>query len=199
MPSATYPDLNSVKTFLGIPLTTLTEDARLTSYLNAAIHFVEEMTGRSFSANDKETVSRFVFPWHISERGRLLYLGREFYELSAVRGSSTATEDLFDGMYVPYSFYDEPPYRFIRVLPKVTDTWNTIDVDQIWLTLRPGYQGMVPDDLFLAMQMMVEGMYRKRLSRLQGNQIARQNAAVAVASWVPAEAVGIISSYVRTR
>lgn len=211
-----YPTLAEAKAFIGISGTD--EDSLLTGYLNSAVSMVERMTDREFVANYERRFFN-IATRDIYMDGRYWHVGEEMMDFVSIDFNYTQIAglqnfDLTEGNVKGRNFSghqpehrrnektEDPPFTGLYLDDRAKVTWNALAASKyrvISLHCDWGYTYQCPEDIKLAIRLMVEGMYRKRKSRISAVSVSRSNAAIGEASWVPAEAVGIIQSYVRFR
>ena len=202
-----YPTLAEIKSFIGIEGSA--EDTLLDGYLDSSIAMVEKLTGRSFVLT--ETSRNYVL------RGRDIYAGGtfwllhdEWYSISGITNwnandvAGLVDPDLSAGDYraANWGYVPGPPFQGILLSSDAPETWYAVNYGPartIEVSGEVGYTAECPSDLRLAIQLMCEGMYHKRKSRISAVSVSRNNASIGEASWVPTEAVGILRSYIRFR
>ena len=202
-----YPTLAEIKAFIGIE--GAVEDELLQGYLDSSIGMVEKLTGRSFVLT--MTSRSYVL------RGRDIYAAGSFWLLNdewySITGITNWNAAGVAGLVDPnlsasdyrasnWGYVPGPPFQGIALSPDAAETWYAVNYGPtrtIEVSGQVGYTEECPSDLQLAIQLMCEGMYHKRKSRISAVSVSRSNAAIGEASWVPTEAVGILRSYIRFR
>ena len=200
-----YPSLAEVKAFMGIA--GADQDTLLQGYRDSAVAMVERLTGRVFVAV-RETRTYAMNARDIYENGRFwLVPYQEFVAFTGVTNWDAlavglSDYDIDDADLEPANFgtVGGPAWTGLRHvnLDKLSfhafarSKVRRVSIDATW-----GFSAACPADLQQAILLMCEGMYHKRRSQISATQVSRANAAIGQATWVPAEAVGIIQSYVR--
>lgn len=194
-----YPVLADVKTELGLATDFTDHDARITSYLTAAVNFTEEYCNRYFIGKDYVRSYRPDFPI-IDRDGTRLHLRYEALSVRSVK---------LDRMLYPLSSYSFivleswrgiKPYTQLRIAYpsdnnlRFTYAKDAIEVDATW-----GYTDTAdtPPDIKLAIVSIAAGYYRRSLSRLSAFQVNRPTAAFGEVSGIPPNALVLLAPYRR--
>ena len=192
-----YPTLAEVKANIGIDDSAA--DGQLTSYLSAAIEYAESLTGREFVAEARAESIPMIEGVYVSRDRSQLYLS-EFAAFTGLRwGVAAPYEDISLAKVYAVGVGLGAPFMGIKILPDAGIAFRNAQYQQIEVTASWGYSLACPADVKQAIIWIVDGSYRRSLSRVTGARVNRAEVRVEAAQAIPDDALEILKQYKRFR
>ena len=185
-----YVTLADLKTYLGIPTATTTDDTLLTACISRAQAIIENLTGRIFEA---KTETRFYDANDIDGQDLEMFGDDLLTVTTLTNGDGTVVD--------PANYYLLPrnhlPKYIIRL--KEVDAWEFTDADStISVAGTWGYTATPPDDIKQACLRAAAWLYRQKDTTADIDRpIMTGDGAVIMPAALPNDALKIIAKYAR--